>query len=292
MTRFSRRVYKYQQIKSVFYKVRFWSVLLLLTTLINSCKKEEEEQTMPSVIQPQEELLSVHVEEAGIISAFKQIETAILPIPLALRPRLLHNYDGRLLLTIPVFDVASHDSIRYDCEIDYLDEKKGFMMFSLLHEKQEINFYLRFFFDSTENHQHVIALTRLNKSATPISSAYKIYTTGDTTQQDSVSTLSFTMSDFMDEKFFEKLALSPEQIMHPEVILWLPQKGNVLNAQLNLDAFGDKKSAVKSALKREKINVRWEAGAFVKEGMRMPVFRPKKGKKLAKKGKSKAPKRR
>lgn len=222
-------------------------------------------------------------DEPNVKDCFLAINEAYLPIPAAYRIQMLEDYDIRDVLQQSQQLAGDKQATTYNYEIDNLDSLNDYMMFSVFNDDREINYFLRYFRDSTENEAHAIGLSRIEKRNNNKEGKYVFLAQIEDTLTviDSLFPI-VTMRDFMDEKHFATLNLSESEINQPNILVWLPSRrqkaASTIGVELCLDMM-KRQTEVKNLCRRTKFDVKWGAGVFEKDGLK-PII-PKIRKQLA-----------
>lgn len=213
-----------------------------------------------------------------IKDCFLALKESLLPIPVAYRIQMLNNYEIRDVLQKSQQLPGDSQTRVYHYEIDDLDSTRDYMMFSVFNGEREQNYFLRYFRDTTGFDSHAVGLSLLEtqKGKRRGSAKFVIQEDAKLFELDTLFP-KISLRDFMDDAQIEKLKLSPEQTEQPEVLIWLPGKRNRsrIGVDLNVEAFGDRKTEVKNACRRTNLSVHWIGRYFVKEGLPAPVAKPK-----------------
>jgi hypothetical protein len=275
--------------------MRYIYILSLLVLGVGCFKEKTKAKTLEATvvteikIKDSVELINVgkmqlFSDEPNVKDCFLAINEAFLPIPAAYRIQMLEDYDIRDVLQQSQQLAGDKQAITYNYEIDNLDSLKDYMMFSVFNDYREINYFLRYFRDSTENEAHAIGLSRIEKWNNRKEGKYVFLAQiADTLAVIDSLFPNVTMRDFMDEKHFASLNLSESEINQPNILVWLPSRrqksASTVGVELCLDMV-KKATEVKSLCRRTQFDVKWGAGVFAKDGLK-PII-PKIRKQLAK----------
>lgn len=261
-------------------------ILILLTGILNACgekqKANENQEIVVTEIKVKDSPLSERAGKNIMISdnpdikdCFLSLSESALNLPVSYRLQMLQNYEIRDILRHKQKMDGDNDSLIYDFEIDHLDSIRDYMMFSVFNDDREINYFLRYFRDTTDSPSHVIGLSKIEKKGKIRNGGHLFLAQTDSliAKEDSLFPV-ITLRDFIEERLIQKLSLTPEEIENPPLLVWMPNKGEKIGIDLNLDGFGDKKTAVKSSCRRTHIDVTWLSGegSFEKENQ-APVVR-------------------
>lgn len=275
-------------------------ILILLTGLLSACGEkgatEENQEIVVTEIKVKDSPLSERAgknimvsDNPNIKDCFLSLDENYLNLPLPYRFQMIENYEIRDILRHKQKMEGDNDSLMYDFEIDNLDSLRDYMMFSVFNDNREINYFLRYFRDTTESPSHVIGLSRIEKNGKIRMGGHLFLAQTDSliAKEDSLFPV-ITLRDFIEERLIQRLNLSPEEIENPPILVWMPNKGEKIGIDLNLDGFGDKKSAVKSSCRRTHLDITWlpGEGSFEKENQAPVVRKFKKPNK--RKGRAKA----
>lgn len=224
--------------------------------------------------------MSFPSEKPSIKDCFLALKESLLPIPVAYRIQMLNNYEIRDVLQKSQRLQGDSQARVYHYEIDDLDSTKDYMMFSVFNDEREQNYFLRYFRDTTGFDSHAVGLSLLetHKGKRRGSAKFVIQEDAKLFELDTLFP-KISLRDFMDEAQIEKLKLTANQIEQPELLIWLPgvrkNDRSRIGVDLNVEAFGDRKTEVKNACRRTNLSVHWIGRFFVKEGMPAPVAKPK-----------------
>lgn len=262
-------------------------ILLCLLFCIACVKKEKKKSIAANIvtqiiIKDSADLINIgkmqfFSDAPNVKDCFLAINEQFLPIPAAYRLQMLEDYDIRDVLQHPQKLHGDEDSKTYNYEIDNLDSLNDYMMFSIFNDEREMNYFLRYFRDTSENEANAIGLACIDKyKGIKKGSHVFLAQTADTLELIDSLFPKVTMRDFMDETQMNRLHLSEDNIQNPNVLVWVPSKrkkdNTIIGVELCFDAFGDKKTEVKSACRRTKLDVKWEEGEFDKDGLK-PIVR-------------------
>ena len=217
-------------------------------------------------------------ENPTIKDVFLALSEEYLPIPKSFRLQMLENYEIRDILRQKHKTQADSDSLLYDFEIDNLDSLRDYIMFSVFNKEKEVNYFLRYFRDTSDAPSSVIGLSKIETQNKKRSGSYLFLAQTDSLLSMEESLFPpITLTDFIEERYLQKLNLDAEAINHPPLLIWMPNRGEKVGIDLNLDAFGDPKSAVKSSCRRTHLDINWNRGEgnFDKENA-APIIRKNK----------------
>ncbi len=289
-------------------KYSIYGFLFVFLLGISACKKEdsgsENQEIVVTKIKVKGENASqrlgkniLPIEGSGVKDCFIGLSENYLPIPSLYRLQMLDNYEIRDIFRQKLKMEGETDSSTYDFEIDNLDSLRGYMMFSVFKENKEMNYFLRYFSDTTENPSSVVGISQIIKRDGLKSGKCFFLSVVDSliVPEDSLFP-NISLRDFIEEKNLERLNLAPELINSPPLLVWMPYKGDKVGIDLNIDALGEKKSLVKAACRRTHLEVTWlrGEGVFAKENMKPYVrkFKNVSKRKSPKRTKPKSHKRR
>ncbi len=268
--------------KNIFTYITF----LFLFIFACSSKKEKEKPAFDTASKP---IDSISDSGAGVADmrfttasptvkdCFLAMSEQYLSIPSKFRRTMLNNYAHRDVIV--QFQQLKEDTKpeKYEYETDHIDEKKGYMMFSVFNDKREANYFLRYFVDSTGNGQHVVGLSKIVSENELKKGTFVFLAQNKKTLLYSDSLFPhITLRNFVEEKRIAALNLTNEEIAQPPLLVWMPQRNNTIGIDLNLTAFGTKKETVKAACKRTHLDIFFENGAFRLPEIKQPVFVKKK----------------
>lgn len=199
----------------------------------------------------------------SIKDCFLAISEEYLEIPAKFRRTMVNNYKKRDVLVQEQQFKIDTKPVKYEYETDYLNEYFGYMMFSVFNEDREVNYFLRYFADSSQDGRSYVGLSKIMTEDKQKQGSF-VFLVQDDKKLSFADSLfpNITLRNFADENRIADLELSPEQISHPPLLVWMPQKNNKIGVDLNVNAFGEKKTAVKNACRLTHLDVFFDEGKF------------------------------
>lgn len=269
------------------YKYLIYVSLLFLFAC--STKKEKEKTLFDTASKPIDSIADAGIGVADmrfstnsptVKDCFLAISEQYLSIPAKFRRTMVNNYAHRDVIVQQQQLKGDEKPEKYEYETDHIDEKRGYMMFSVFNDNKEANYFLRYFVDSSENGHHAIGLSRIisQKDQKRGSFVFLLQDKKTILYSDSLFP-QITLRNFVTEKKIASLGLTAEQIEHPPLLVWMPQKNNKIGIDLNLAAFEEKKEMVKAACQRSHLDVLFEKGAFYFPEVKKPILIKKKTRK-------------
>lgn len=260
--------------------------VILLFIFACSTKTEKQKSTFDTASKPLDSITDSGTGVATMLfgnakptvkDCFLAMSEQYLSIPAKFRRTMLNNYKHRDVIVQMQQLKDDTKPEKYEYETDHIDEKRGYMMFSVFNDNKEANYFLRYFVDSTENGHHAIGLSKIvsENDQKKGSFVFLLQDKKSLIYSDSLFP-KITLRNFIDEKRIAALALTKEQIEQPPLLVWMPQKNNIIGIDLQFSAFAEKKESVKAACKRTHIDVIFENGVFRLPEVKKTIFPQKK----------------
>lgn len=260
--------------------------ILIISLIACTSKTEKQKSTFDTASKPIDSIADSGAGVANMLFAtakptvkdcFLAMSEQYLSIPAKFRRTMLNNYKHRDVIVQMQQLKDDTKPEKYEYETDHIDEKRGYMMFSVFNDNKEANYFLRYFVDSTQRGHNMVGLSKIvtENDQKKGSFVFLLQDKKSLIYTDSIFP-KITLRNFIDEKRLAALTLTNEQIEQPPLLLWMPQKNNTIGIDLQFAAFADKKESVKAACKRTHIDVVFENGVFRFPEVKKTIFPQKK----------------
>jgi hypothetical protein len=261
------------------------SLLYLSNCHFGKKNSTEDTSAIDSIYVDKDEIahtgkMNFFTDAPNVKTCFLALDTVALPIPPAFRLQMLKDYPIRSTFHQLQSWGNEKNMQKFEYEIDNYDSLHEYLMFSIFNKEREINFFLRYFKDSTENENHAVGISRIEilRNTRRKSCKYSFFEQDDSVLVAGDSIFPpITLRDFIADNLLVRHSfLEEKDIASPPLLVWMPQMGNQIGVDLNTEGFEKNSAAIKQSCRRTHLHVDWEEGIFEKEDIPVVIRQAKK----------------